>query len=48
MDFFFFGRNVKEWSFSRLGVAGGDDESAEGREEGNCKHFLQLCELYVR
>jgi hypothetical protein len=30
----------------RLDVAGGDDESVDGGEEGNCRRFLR--ELYVR
>ena len=38
----------KSGRFATLGVAGGDDESVEGGEEGNCRCFFRLRELYVR
>jgi hypothetical protein len=36
----------KSGRFASLGVAGGDDESVDGGEEGDC--FFRLRELYVR
>ena len=33
---------------SLAGVAGGDDESVDGGEEGDCRCFFRLRELYVR
>jgi hypothetical protein len=38
----------KSGRFVSLGVAGGDDESVDGGEEGNCRCFFRLRELYVR
>ena len=38
----------KSGRFVGLGVAGGDDESVDGGEEGNCRCFFRLRELYVR
>ena len=38
----------KSGRFVGLDVAGGDDESVDGGEEGNCGHFFRLRELYVR
>ena len=35
----------KSGRFVILGVAGGDDESVDGGEEGNCKCFFRLREL---
>lgn len=34
--------------FVSLGVAGGDEESVDGGDEGNCGCFFRLRELYVR
>lgn len=38
----------KTGRFVSLDVVGGDDESADGGEEGNCRCFFRLRELYVR
>ena len=38
----------KNGRFVRLGVAGGDDESVDGGEEGSCWFFFRQRELYVR
>ena len=38
----------KSGRFVSLNVAGGDDESVDGGEEGNCECFFRLRELYVR
>jgi hypothetical protein len=39
----------KSGRFASLGVAdAGDDESVDGEEEGDCRCFFRLRELYVR
>ena len=38
----------KSGRFVRLDLAGGDDESVDGGEEGNSRGFFRLRELYVR